>query len=67
MDFFLDLNNGFFLNFNNGFFLQDHAPPVPRSRTYTVTGNVKTTFPQIRVMKQNYPGKYTLLITLFYY
>ncbi len=38
--------------------LQEQAPPVPKSRTYTVKGNVKQTFPQIRVMKQSYPGMF---------
>ncbi|CRK99962.1 CLUMA_CG013257, isoform B [Clunio marinus] len=30
-------------------------PPVPPSRSYTVTGNSKLGYPQIRIMKMNFP------------
>ncbi|XP_066293064.1 myosin-I heavy chain-like isoform X2 [Branchiostoma lanceolatum] len=33
----------------------DCPPPVPPSRGYTVNGNMKMSFPQMRVMKQGYP------------
>ncbi|KAG8184790.1 hypothetical protein JTE90_015472 [Oedothorax gibbosus] len=43
----------------------ERPPPVPPSRSYTVTGNTKMGYPQARVMKMNYPednsGEVTLL------
>jgi hypothetical protein len=39
-------------------FLQERPPPVPTSRPYTVTGNKKIAFPQSRVMKNSFPGKF---------
>jgi len=33
----------------------ERPPPVPPSRSYTVTGNRKMTYPQSRVMKMSYP------------
>lgn len=32
----------------------ERPPPVPPSRTYTVTGNAKLAYPQARVLKMNY-------------
>lgn len=37
------------------FFYQERPPPVPPSRSYTVTGNSKLSYPQIRLMKMNFP------------
>lgn len=34
---------------------QERPPPVPPSRTYTVTGNSKISYPQTRVMKMPFP------------
>ena len=34
----------------------EHPPPVPASRTYTVRGNMKLGYPQVRVLKQGYQG-----------
>ncbi|KAG1680496.1 Unconventional myosin-XV [Nymphon striatum] len=34
----------------------DCPPPVPPSRSYTVTGNKKMGYPQTRVMKMTFPG-----------
>ena len=36
--------------------LEVTPPPVPPTRPYTVQGGVKISFPQYRVMKQNYRG-----------
>ncbi|XP_077867998.1 unconventional myosin-X-like [Saccoglossus kowalevskii] len=33
----------------------DSPPPLPSSRSYTVTGNMKMGFPQCRVMKHSFP------------
>ncbi|XP_064477928.1 myosin-I heavy chain-like [Ornithodoros turicata] len=33
----------------------ERPPPVPPSRSYTVSGNTKLGYPQTRVMKMNYP------------
>lgn len=33
----------------------ERPPPVPPSRSYTVTGNTKLGYPQTRVMKMSYP------------
>lgn len=33
----------------------ERPPPVPPSRSYTVTGNTKMGYPQTRVMKMSYP------------
>lgn len=35
--------------------MQERPPPVPPSRSYTVTGNSKLSYPQIRLMKMNFP------------
>ena len=35
----------------------NQPPPVPPTRPYTVQGDIKISFPQFRVMKQNYKGK----------
>ena len=32
------------------------APPLPPSRSYTVFGNRKITYPQTRIMKISFPG-----------
>jgi dachs len=43
-------------SWNSVFFsFQERPPPVPPSRSYTVTGNSKLGYPQTRVMKMNYP------------
>lgn len=34
---------------------QERPPPVPPSRSYTVTGNSKLGYPQTRIMKMNFP------------
>lgn len=34
----------------------ERPPPVPPSRSYTVTGNTKLGYPQTRVMKMSFPG-----------
>merc|ERR1719436_1652454 len=36
----------------------ERPPPVPPSRSYTVTGNRKIAYPQSRVMKNSFPGDY---------
>lgn len=41
----------------NGTLLQERPPPVPPSRSYTVTGNTKLGYPQTRIMKMPFPGK----------
>ncbi|XP_030380655.1 unconventional myosin-IXAa [Scaptodrosophila lebanonensis] len=33
----------------------ERPPPVPPSRTYTITGNSKLGYPQSRIMKMNFP------------
>lgn len=33
----------------------ERPPPVPPSRSYTVTGNSKLGYPQTRLMKMNFP------------
>ncbi|KAK2557261.1 Unconventional myosin-VIIb [Acropora cervicornis] len=38
----------------------DTPPPLPKSRPYTVMGNMKMGFPQTRVMKIDYPGQHFL-------
>lgn len=45
-------------NQNNNIFGVDleSPPPVPPSRSYTVTGNSKLGFPQIRIMKIDFPS-----------
>ncbi|CAG0900551.1 unnamed protein product, partial [Darwinula stevensoni] len=35
--------------------LQERPPPLPPSRSYTITGNTKLGYPQTRVMKASYP------------
>ncbi|XP_063858660.1 unconventional myosin-IXb-like isoform X1 [Scylla paramamosain] len=35
--------------------LQERPPPVPPSRSYTITGNHKMGYPQTRVMKRKFP------------
>uniref|UniRef100_A0ABD2XJ77 Uncharacterized protein n=1 Tax=Trichogramma kaykai TaxID=54128 RepID=A0ABD2XJ77_9HYME len=35
----------------------ERPPPLPPSRSYTVTGNTKLGYPQTRVMKKPFPGK----------
>lgn len=37
------------------FLFQERPPPVPPSRSYTVTGNSKLGYPQTRIMKMNFP------------
>lgn len=37
--------------------IQERPPPVPKSRSYTVTGNAKLGYPQTRIMKMNFPEK----------
>lgn len=36
-------------------YFQERPPPVPPSRSYTVTGNSKLGYPQTRIMKMNFP------------
>lgn len=36
---------------------QETPPPLPKSRPYTVLGNMKMGFPQNRIMKMDYPGE----------
>lgn len=36
--------------------MQESPPPLPKSRPYTVMGNMKMGFPQTRIMKVDYPG-----------
>lgn len=50
---------------SNHFILQERPPPVPPSRSYTVTGNKKFGYPQTRVMKMTFPGDYFVIILLF--
>ncbi|CAG0904918.1 unnamed protein product, partial [Cyprideis torosa] len=38
-----------------GLDVQEQPPPLPPSRTYTVAGNAKLSYPQMRVMKATYP------------
>ena len=47
------VQNGVFVNL----LLQETPPPLPKSRPYTVMGNMKMGFPQTRIMKFDYPGK----------
>ncbi|GFS87283.1 myosin-I heavy chain [Trichonephila clavipes] len=42
----------------------ERPPPVPPSRSYTVTGNTKMGYPQARVMKMNYPEDNSGEVTL---
>ena len=42
--------------------MQERPPPVPPSRSYTVTGNTKLGYPQTRIMKMPFPGKKTLAL-----
>ena len=39
---------------------QETPPPLPKSRPYTVLGNMKMGFPQNRIMKMDYPGEWTM-------
>ena len=39
---------------------------MPPSRPYTVTGNRKIAYPQSRVMKNSFPGRYTVHIELHF-
>ncbi|KAF3421002.1 hypothetical protein E2986_01085 [Frieseomelitta varia] len=39
-----------------GTLLQERPPPVPPSRSYTVTGNTKLGYPQTRIMKMPFPA-----------
>lgn len=40
-----------------GILFQERPPPLPPSRSYTVTGNTKLGYPQTRIMKMPFPGK----------
>lgn len=47
-----------------GTLFQERPPPVPPSRSYTVTGNTKLGYPQTRIMKMPFPG---MNFTTFFY
>lgn len=63
--FFVLANNGRKMNI---FFIsscQETPPPLPKSRPYTVMGNMKMGFPQTRLMKVDYPGESALCFSRF--
>ena len=42
---------------NESYISQDKPPALPSRRSYTIKGNMKLNYPQIRVMKQTYSGE----------